>query len=231
MIDFIFETSGTTGKPKRVLWSEAAFIEMGKVDAADLNINHKSIINIDRWSMGGFRKLYWARASGARLAIYPGHETISLRTWINQEQITHLSLLATTFRWVAQGIYQYPSVEVLEVGGEMVDWGDVELGRRVCPNAVFVNRYACSEANIICRKIVTGDQPIGEGRLPVGQPVAGVEVSLVAKQIVVKSPYMAEGYYNDPELTERKFVDGWYFSDDTGHWLPSGELMHDGRVP
>lgn len=229
-MEFIFDTSGTTGATKKVVLSETALLAQAETDVYDLGITWDSVVNMDRWSIGGYRKIFWARLTGCRLAFFPGEEKVSMRKWINDEEITHLNLLATTFRWLCLGIYEFPSVELLEVGGEMVDWDDVRLSRERFPNAVFVNRYACSETNIICRKRVERSEAIGTGRLPVGTPLKGVTVNIVDGEIVVaSSPYMADGYYNNPELTKAKFRESGYFTGDLGYWLPNGELMHMGR--
>jgi len=45
----------------------------------------------------------------------------------------------------------------------------------------------------------------------------------------VCSPYLSDGYYDDPELTAAKFRNGQYHTGDLGYWLPNGELMHCNR--
>lgn len=239
-MEFIFDTSGTTGGAKQVVMSEKAMLAQAETDVIDLGITSKSVVNMDRWQIGAYRKLFWARLTGCRLAFYPGEEKISMRDWILAEQITHLNLLATTLRWLCDGIYTFPSVDILEVGGEMVDWDDVRLTRERFPFARFFNRYATTEADVICRKLIRRGQPLGEGRLPVGTPLRGVEVLIVNDdgqsvprgkmgEIIVNSPYMGSGYYNNPELTKARFRDEYYFTGDFGYWLDNGELMHCGR--
>ena len=231
---FIIETSGSSGPPKSVIVDESTWAAMAEVDVVDLEIDSTSVIAVDRMATA-ILKMFQAKASGSRLAFYPGHEKASMREWIQEQFITHLSTIATTFRWLASGIYKFPSVKVVEIGGEMVDWDDVRLCRERFPNAVFINRYAAVEARIICRKRVERDEPLGTGRMPVGLPVAGVDVWTVpidrlVGEIVVKSSYLSDGYYNNPELTAAKFKDGCYYTGDKGHWLNNGELMLDGRM-
>lgn len=229
-MEFIFDTSGTTGAAKKVVLSEAALLAQAETDVYDLGVTCDSVVNMDRWSIGGYRKLFWARLTGCRLAFYPGEEKIDMRDWIIAVGITHLNLLATTFRWLCMGKHCFPSVEVLEVGGEMVDWGDVALARERFPGAIFFNRYGCSETNLICRKCVEPKEAVGKGRLPVGMPLKGVKVKIIDGEIVVESsPYMASGYYNNHELTKVKFRENGYHTGDLGYFLPNGELMHMGR--
>jgi Acyl-CoA synthetases (AMP-forming)/AMP-acid ligases II len=230
---YVDQTSGTTGPSKGVILDEAVFLAMAEVECADLEISSRSVVLIDRWGSPGWQKVCWARVSGCRLSIYPGREKASLREWIRHKEVTHVSVQATTFRYIVSGLYRFDNVKVIDVGGDMVDWGDARQSREYFPNAVFFNRYSITETRPVCRKRVERDQPTGEGRMPVGLPVKGVSVAIDdnTQEILVSSPYMAEGYYNDPELTATKFVNGWYHTGDKGHWLPNGELMHEGRMP
>ncbi len=230
-MDFIISTSGTTGAPKAVIYSEKALFEVAEMDMIDLDLTPKSVIGADRFGPSGIRRIFDARVSGASLCFYLGHEKQSLRGWIKERRLSHLSLLATTTRWLASGIDKFPTVEVLEIGGEMVDWADIPIARDVFPNAKIFNRYATSETQIICRKLIASDET-GEGRCPVGKPVRGVSVEIDAPggEIKVRSPMICSGYFNDPELTAIKFRDGWYYTGDLGHFLPNGDLMHLGRI-
>lgn len=227
----IIETSGSTGSKKQVIVSEEACLAMAETDVADLGITRGSVVAIDSWSTAGWQRVFWARVSGCHLAVYPGAEKESMRQWLTHSEVTHLSTLASRFRWLASGMFTFPGVRVLEVGGEMVNWADVPLARERFPNAVFINRYACSEAKAVCRKRVL-DGDTGQGRMPVGRPVKGVEVEIIdgpMGEIKVRSPYLASGYYEDVQLTHAKFKDGWYLTGDYGYFLPNGELMHCGR--
>lgn len=227
----IGDTSGTTGPAKRVMQSEQALLAMAETDVTDLGITPGSVIAIDRWHIPGIQKIYWARVSGARVALYPGAEKRSIRNWILDEKVTHISTLWMTIRHLCKGIYKFPNVEVVEGGGEMGHWDDVRLVRERFPNATVCSRFATMETRVICRKRIEPADPLGEGRLPVGKPVKGVAICISETgEIAVNSPYMFEGYYNDPELTAAKFRDGWYYTGDKGYWLANGELMHCGRA-
>lgn len=80
------------------------------------------------------------------------------------------------------------------------------------------------------------DGPIDETRsaspsgfVSVGRPLPGVELSIrnpqsheelpnrLVGEIWVKSPFNFTGYYNDPEATNRAFVDDWYRTGDLGY--------------
>jgi long-chain acyl-CoA synthetase len=57
----------------------------------------------------------------------------------------------------------------------------------------------------------------------VGQPLSGLEVKIAEDgEILVKSPGVFKGYFNNPEATAETLVDGWMHSGDVG------ELDEDG---
>ena len=48
--------------------------------------------------------------------------------------------------------------------------------------------------------------------------------------IRIRTSYMVQGYYNDPEETRRCFRDGWFYPGDRGKFLASGALILAGRA-
>src|SRR5690606_9234979 len=89
------------------------------------------------------------------------------------------------------------------------------------------------------------------GGLPIGRAVDGVEVLLLneagepvetyaAGEIVLRSPYVALGYWKSPELTAERFMPDpqhagesgvrLYRTGDRARWLPDGTLEFLGRI-
>lgn len=227
------ETSGTTGDPKKIVHSREGELFRAEAEAKALGIGRGSRLAHDRTGTAGWHQQLIAWVSGATLVKWPGPEKISLRTFLMQENITHLHTTASAFRWICGGIYKYPTIQHVDIGGEMVDWADFELLKRCFGEyCTFSNRYATAETWTVTRKYLSWRDEVGDGRMPVGKPVEGVSVALLdsTNEIIVSSPCMAEGYYNDYELTRAKFRNGWYHTSDKGYWLPNGELMHCGRI-
>jgi long-chain acyl-CoA synthetase len=64
----------------------------------------------------------------------------------------------------------------------------------------------------------------------VGKPLPGVEVRIDAdKQILVRGPNVAQGYWRNPEATAAAFEDGWYATGDLGAIDARGNLSIIGR--
>ncbi len=47
----------------------------------------------------------------------------------------------------------------------------------------------------------------------IGIPLPNVRVRLANGQLIIKSPFTMMGYYNQPEETAKKIVNGWYYTD------------------
>ncbi len=59
-----------------------------------------------------------------------------------------------------------------------------------------------------------------------GPPVPWVEVKLSDEgEILIKNEYPYSGYYKDPEATEAKLKDGWFYTSDFGYMNEDGHLI------
>ena len=64
----------------------------------------------------------------------------------------------------------------------------------------------------------------------IGKPLPGVEVQIAAdKELLVRGPNVAQGYWKNPEATAAAFEDGWYHTGDLGYRDERGFLYLKGR--
>jgi long-chain acyl-CoA synthetase len=64
----------------------------------------------------------------------------------------------------------------------------------------------------------------------IGVPLAGVEVKIAGdNEILVKSPCLFSGYFNDPQTTAEVLRDGWLHTGDLGHADSDGYFFITGR--
>ncbi|MEM6965651.1 MAG: AMP-binding protein [Bacteroidota bacterium] len=66
----------------------------------------------------------------------------------------------------------------------------------------------------------------------VGKVVPGAEIKIdpETNEVLMKTPYMMTGYYNEPELTAKVLKDGWLHSGDKGTVDANGFVRIIGRV-
>ncbi|MFC2177485.1 AMP-binding protein, partial [Actinomycetota bacterium] len=113
-------------------------------------------------------------------------------------------------------------------------------------HVLMVNGLGLTECGLVCQFFIRPGDHVSPGPLPVGSAVPDVEISIAHPsgaeapvgeegEVVVRSPYLAEGYWNDPERTAASFIrsaDGErrYHTGDVGRLAPDGRLYLVGRI-
>jgi long-chain acyl-CoA synthetase len=79
---------------------------------------------------------------------------------------------------------------------------------------------------------LTAAQTEGHVKLhTVGRPMQGVELRVdESGEILVRSPSVIDGYFDDPNATAKAIVDGWLHTGDAGRIDEDGDLVVLGRV-
>src|SRR6185369_2223816 len=140
---------------------------------------------------------------------------------LREQQITMSKFFPSTFRsWLAtlSPDDRFPSMRLIQLGGETVYGSDVERYRRFfTPDSLLINSYGSSETGSVSNYFVDRDIG-GSTAVPAGFPIPGKEVSIVDEkgnelppgeigEIVVKSNFLSNGYWRRPDLTIEKFRD------------------------
>ena len=213
------------------------------------------------------RDLFAPLWAGATLCI-PDPETIEtpgrLAKWMRDEAITatHLtpamSQLLTATGPSPGSSAPLSALRYAFFGGDVLTQTDVERLRQRAPRVQCVNFYGATETpqGVGCYVVPeTADQASeSEARsrhaaLPLGRGIEGVQLLVVnaageqagigeVGEIQVRTPYLAQGYLNDPERTRARFLsDGdaatdvrRYRTGDRGRYLPDGTVVFAGRA-
>ena len=160
-------------------------------------------------------------------------------------------MTASLYRHCLEGLRAadaFPSLRHIRLGGEPATRRDLDLFRRqFLPGCVFSNAYATTEAGLIRVCLFDHHTPVASHVLPVGYPVPDTEVLLVdgsgqpaqpgeIGEIVVRSAYLAAGYWRRPDLTAAAFLPDpeggqrrLYRTGDLGRLARDGCLEHLGR--
>jgi acyl-CoA synthetase (AMP-forming)/AMP-acid ligase II len=99
--------------------------------------------------------------------------------------------------------------------------------KRALPGAVTRVFYGSTEAGA-GTLLDDGDLLRKPGSVGRAQP--GVELRLVDGEVCVRSPFLADGYLDDPDATAAAFRDGWYHTGDLGAFDDEGYLSIVGRA-
>src|SRR5262245_45388165 len=149
-----------------------------------------------------------------------------LAEWIIGRGLTAYVSSASLFRTLVKTIENrliFTDVRAVLLLGEVVTADDFETFRRHFPRtSMLVHTLSSTETSNIAWGRWTPDDNVPAGALPVGHFSRDTDVTLIGDdghpvapgevgEIVVKSRYLASGYWRDPELTARRFsadVDG-----------------------
>ncbi|HEX2187467.1 MAG TPA: amino acid adenylation domain-containing protein [Longimicrobiaceae bacterium] len=249
---YILYTSGSTGRPKGVVQSHRNVLHFIRVYGENLRIGPDDVLTL--FSSYTFdaavMSVYGALLHGAGLRPFDWREeALDAAEWIRREGITLYHSTPTVFRHLVgtlPGGERFPGVRLVVLGGEEAQRRDVEAFRRhFLPGATLVNGLGPTESTVTLQHFVEHGAEPPRGTLPVGRPVAETEVLLVnaageqpavygTGEIVIRSPYVALGYWRNPEQTEAAFSElggglRAYRTGDLGRRLPGGEVEFLGR--
>ena len=145
-----------------------------------------------------------------------------LADWMSVHGITVYASSASIFRSFMKALddgFKFPGVRAVRLSSEPATSDDFKLFQRhFLKHSVFVHTLSCSETCNIAWSRRSHDDSVPEGRLPIGMPSKGQTVLLwdhsdcaVAPgevgEIVVRSRYVAAGYWRDGVLTADRFSD------------------------
>ena len=253
-IAYIHYTSGSTAAPKGVVWNQRNELFGIRVKTNELHVSAEDRVSLVRSNnVGATRDMFLALLNGAALLPFDLQEEglAHLGDWLLEEDITIFTCVATIFRHAVQNAKRkenFPKIRLIHIGGEPLFRSDVELYRKhFSDQCIFVSRFSISETQAVSYYFVDKQTEITGERVPAGYALEGNEILLLDDdgkdigvnkigEIAVKSPYLAIGYWRQPELTRKKFLPDpkggaarIYLTGDVGYMLPDGCLVHTGR--
>ena len=143
-----------------------------------------------------------------------------------------------------------PTLRYAFFGGEALSAAVVDQMHTIAPQATCVNFYGTTETPQVMGYFVV-KRPLSKTVAPLGQGIEGVQLLVLTPdlqlagvgemgQIGVRTPYLAQGYLQEAELTAAKFIsnpfvadvpvyDRIYLTGDYGRFLPNGNVEFAGR--
>ena len=248
-------TSGSTGRPKGVMHTHRIILNNIMVHTNSLYLTHKDrICQVASYTtLAGTSSIFRALLNGATLLPFniAAEGAANLAPWLIDKGITVCQIVPTLFRSLIQCLPErvnFPDMRILHLGGEPVYRKDVLDFRRLFPKTCcLVHNLGSSEAPTIRQFFVDHNSAVEEERVPVGYPVPDREVTIADDagepvgfdeigEVVVRSRYLAEGYWRQPELTRLAFEldpsgDGMrrFHTGDLGSMSRDGCLRIHGR--
>ena len=252
---YLLYTAGSTGSPKGVVRTHRDFLhfQMGYANALHICPDDRLSMLRSMSVLGGVRDIYAALLNGAALyALDVKREGVpAVAGWLREHAITIAFFGAPLFRHFAEYLGDrdgLPHLRVIRLGSDTVQKSDVELYRRhFADTCILVNGLGSTETSTICKYFIDKDTRIVTDTVPVGYPVADVEVFVLGAdghevptghsgEIAVRSAYVAVGYWRRPDATAAAFRpsptgqgEHVFLTGNLGRQHPDGCLEHLGR--
>src|SRR5712691_7682469 len=252
---YIYFTSGSTGEPKGAMCEHAGLLNhlLAKID--DLKIGEGTVVaqtapqcfDISLW------QLISALLVGGRTLIIEQEMILDAKRFIDKivdARVNVVQVVPSYLEVLVSYLGQHPSefkdLQYVVATGEALKQELIERWFAVQPRIKLVNAYGLTETSDDTNHEIMDRAPQGE-RVPLGRPINNVLIYVVNEQlqpvplgapgeIVFSGVCVGRGYINDPERTQRAFLQDplrpgqrVYRSGDYGRGLPDGKLEFLGR--
>lgn len=255
-IAYILYTSGSTGRPKGVFQSHRNVLHHIRNYTNRLHLSHQDRLTLfsSYCFDASVMDIYGALLNGATLCPYNIKEDGSLSdlaAWLVDEKVSIYHSVPTVFRYFTDsltGQERFPDLRLLVMGGEALIQRDLQrFKQHFADHTILVNGFGPTESTLALQYFLDKNTELANQAIPVGYPVDETEVLLLDEnghevpvfsigEIVIKSPYLALGYWQMPELTDTVFsvdprtgAERVYWSGDLGQRLADGSICFIGR--
>ena len=248
-VALLLYSSGTTGRPKGIQLSHANLASSFTVwdELVGLGPDSVFLVALPLFHVGG---LGWALAGlieGATAVVVADIVPGPLAELIERDGLTHLGLVPA----VIQFMLQTPGIDERDFSRvQACLYGAAPINEEVLTRAMevigctFVQAYGLTETTatvVVLRaedhdpggphahRLRAAGRPFGPHRVRIVDPASGEEVRTgEVGEIVVRSPNVMVGYWEQPELTAQAVVDGWFHTGDAGYVDDDGFVyLHD----
>ncbi|MGI8738138.1 MAG: acyl-CoA synthetase [Gammaproteobacteria bacterium] len=228
-------TSGTTGKPKGVvLPHRMQFFNAINFATRDLNGNDRVLVHTPMFYTGGLN-VYTTPA------ILLGATVVIMRQWnpdevlkiIEQEKITAFFAVPTQYLMMADSkLFETADLSSLRwiiSGGAPCP---LPLIKRLTARGLLLKQgFGLTEVgvNCFCLDAHDAERKIGS----IGHPNFAMEARIVdehgndvapdvAGELILRTPSMCDGYWNNPQLSKQSIRDGWFHTGDIARFDAEG---------
>jgi amino acid adenylation domain-containing protein len=256
---YLYFTSGSTGTPKAVAGQTKGLLHFinWEIDSFDIDdsfrISQLAAPTFDAY----LRDIFVPLSVGATICIPDNREMVldasHLIEWIEDSKVSLIHCVPSIFRaLVKQPLKpeQFGALKYIIMSGEPIHPAEVERWLNVFDERVqLVSLYGATELTMakFCYLIEKADKD--RRIIPVGKPIVGTRAVILNEEgklcdpglvgeVYVRTPYRTLGYYRDPELTRKVFIqnvfsnnpsDLIYKTGDYGRLLPDGNFELLGR--
>jgi amino acid adenylation domain-containing protein len=256
---YLMFTSGTTGVPKAVVVTtgNVAHFLRAMRERCPLRAEDRVSQFYDLTFDLSIFELFPTLEAGACLHVVPASQRLCPAGFIRDEALTVWSSVPSVIGFLRRlgqiPPGSLPSLRLSMFCGEPLPAAHVEAWRRAAPHGVIDNQYGPTEATVSCLgEMISGPPRLTPERevVSIGKPYPGMHAGVVDAsgrflspgeigELALSGPQVAAGYFDDPELTRRRFPElahptlgraVWYLTGDVAREDAEGRFHHLGRT-
>ncbi len=251
-------TSGTTGVPKAIVGRHSALTSFMPWMAKTFDLSDQDTFSLLSGLVHDplQRDMFTPVWLGATLVV-PTEEQMSatqLAPWLLQHGVSVLHLTPALGAQLTMALELDSSLTLpaLRLGffvGEALTQTHINKFNQLAPAMQVVNLYGSTETSRAVSYYPVTAEDTHWRVMPVGRGMFGSELLVLNRamklcgpyepgQLAIRSRELALGYVDNQSLTDAVFIrnpetndptDRWYLTGDLGHFLPDGNVMHQGR--
>jgi len=249
---YVYFTSGSTGRPKGVIDCHRNVLHNVMRYTRALHItpgDRLSLVQSCGFS-GAVSSMFAALLNGATSCpVDIRLETPArLARWLDDLSVTIYHSVPSLFRSVVSAGDLFRHVRLVRLEGDRATRLDLDLFRRhfAAPSKLAVG-LGTTETGLVCQWFFDHRSTVPDNVVPIGYPVTDMQFEVrsnvgglaprgASGEIVVRSRFLALGYWNDPEATARVFeqvagsAERTYRTGDLGRIAADGSLEYLGRM-
>ena len=254
MLAYIMFTSGSTGKPKGVMVRHLSLANYAEWASGKYVTDDKPVFPL--FTSVGFdltiTSIFVPLISGGSIVVFKESATgpdLSLLDVIEDKTINIIKLTPAHLALLRGKDLVDSSVKTMIVGGEDLKSALAgEIAGFFSPQLRIFNEYGPTEATVGCVVHEFDANRDTHTSVPIGKPIPNMQAFVldanqnpvpqgVAGELYLAGAGLAQGYWNDPGLTEERFVDNkftagnlMYSTGDLARLNQAGELEFLGRA-
>ncbi|WP_231495069.1 AMP-binding protein [Prevotella sp. P6B1] len=243
--DIVF-TTGTTGKSKGVMLThrQQSLYTSATADNYGLKINTRFLVAAPLNHVGGIRGTHFPLANGCCVVYIEGMgDLVKFFAVIEKHHVTSMFLPPASIRVIINrtgdrfSMFKH-QIDFVVSSSSPLFASDSDGLKKLLPYSRLYNSYQSTE--------IPGGTTYNYAKEDfrpncIGKPIRTMDIAILTEdghftkeagiegQICAKGELVMKGYYNEPELTQSVFKDGWFVSSDIGTFDTEGYLYYIGR--
>lgn len=230
----LYFTSGTTGTPKPILLNHANLVSACITENRHhLQQHEDSFLCIPPLYHTG-AKMHWfgSLIVGAKAVLLRGVDPRSILEVVSEEKVSIVWLLVPWAQDILDAIeskevnlkdYQLDQWRLMHIGAQPVPQSLIIRWKKVFPNHMYDTNYGLSESTGPgCVHLgIENIHKVGA----IGRPGFNWEAKIVddngkhvprgkVGELIIRGPGVMQGYFNNPEATEKVLKNGWLYTGD-----------------